>query len=153
MLGLGRRNFLAIPNTEKLTQEKRHFPMTAQLTWNHGFKEEKGIKLHPDGQFNLLSLLLLQWNRQLKGTTQQKQEQHCGDLAQSGYRTLGLHKAAAEAVLVHICVTQAAALSHWTHTYLIVYRLLWGLPGCQKLWEECLQTRKINDIQDSFIIL
>lgn len=49
MLGLGRRNFLAIPNTEKLTQEKRHFLMTAQLTRNHEFKEEKGIKLHPDG--------------------------------------------------------------------------------------------------------
>lgn len=49
MLGLGRRNFLAIPNTEKLTREKRNFPMTAQLTWNHEFKEEKGIRLQPDG--------------------------------------------------------------------------------------------------------
>lgn len=42
---LMRRNFLAIPNTEKLTQEKRDFPMTAKLTWNHEFKEEKGITL------------------------------------------------------------------------------------------------------------
>lgn len=49
MLGLGRKNFLAIPNTEKLILEKRDFPMPAQLSWHHEFKEEKGIKLQPDG--------------------------------------------------------------------------------------------------------
>lgn len=149
MLGLGRRNFLAIPNTEKLTWEKRHFLMTAQLTWNHEFKGEEGNKTSPCWVVWSSVTSPPTAEQAAHRDTQQGQE-HCGDLAQSGYRTLGLHSKQLQRLSSFTAVWLRLPLLAAGYTPIrsspSVYRLLWGLPGCQKLWEECLQTRKINDI-------